>query len=200
MSTCEPATKPQTAAELCRHFKLSDDAQQLLGSAATPAEFFTPLVRKELYLDALRLAAYDLPKREAIWWGSLCLWRVHRSKPPQKLAGVLQAVLDWLRDPNEENRRAADRAGKEAGIDSPAGSLATAVFFSGGSISLPGLPEVESDPFATAQNVASAVVLASKKVKPERISQCQREFLVLAADVASGCLPWETTPVPARLG
>ena len=184
----------KTAAEIAGQFNLSEDARNLIQPRQASDAFLAVLIEGQFYLDALRFVAYKLPKREAVWWACLCLWQTYRTEPEKKTSDALEALVRWVQEPNEENRRAADAAGKVAGVATPEGSLAAAVFFSGGSISLPDCPEVEPAPLATAQNVASAVVVASKKTKPDRIAEHQRRFLVLAADVASGRVPWESTP------
>ncbi len=197
MSTTASEPQTRTAAEVAGQFDLSDDARKLLGPHPTSDAFLAALIQNKLYPDGLRFVAYMLPRREAIWWACLCLWQLYRTEPGRKTSEVFQRVVRWVQEPDEENRRGAYAAGRAAGVTTPEGGLAAAVFFSGGSISLPDCPEVEPGPLATAQNVASAVVLASLKVKAPKISEYQRRFLALATDVARGRVPWIPDPPQA---
>jgi hypothetical protein len=184
----------RTAADVCRQFELSDPARALLGERQSPGAFFSLLVQERLYPDALRFAAHYLPKREAVWWGCLCAWQVYRPEPPAKEGAALEAVVGWVREPTEANRRDAEKAGREAGVGSVAGGLALAAYLSEGSIAPPGQPPVDPKPTLTAQTVAGAVVLAARQAGAARMAEHARHFAVLAAEVAEGRLRWETQP------
>lgn len=190
----DPDKQPIKAAEIAREIKLGGEARQLLNDRQTAAEYLALLDRERLYPDALRFAAYSLSKREAVWWGCLCLWQVYRPRPTVRQEEALKAALAWVQEPSEENRRSADAASQVTGQDTPAGGLALAAFYSGGSISLPGLPSVAPKPFLTAKTVAGVVLLASCQISPDQIAQCQRQFLALAADVAEGRSRWQPAP------
>lgn len=193
----KPAPVLPKAAEICRHCKLGEEARALLHEDIEAPAFLQQLVEKEHYTDALRFAAYLLPKRAAVWWGSLCVWQLQRPKPSEDVAAALKATVSWVRNPNEENRRAAEAAGQKLGFRSPAGTLALAAFFSAGSISRPDLPEVAPDPYLTAKTVAGAVVLSTALVKPDRKIACQRHFLALASEVMEEKIAWD--PAPAQM-
>lgn len=194
MSNATPDVPERTAGEVAEHCPLSDAAQALLDPQMASDKYLALLISKELYADATRFTAFHLPKRDAVWWGALCLWNVYRPSTNEaacrSVEAVFQALTRWVQEPNETNRRAAEAVGREAGITTPHGQLALAVFFSEGSVSLPGLPEVLPKPWQTAKNVAGAVVAASKKGKPSEALGNQRLFLVLAAELSKGQLPW----------
>ncbi len=182
---------PPTAAEVAARFEASDPARALLAEHPTPGGFFAALREAELYADALRFAAHYLPKRQAVWWGLLCVWETLRPAPTQTLALAMQAAMNWVCDPNDENRRATQAAAKAAGLATPAGQVALAAFLSGGSLAPVDMPEVQPRPFDTAQNVASAVLLASRKAGPPKTGDLQRLFIKLAGDVAARDVTWE---------
>jgi hypothetical protein len=180
------------AAEVCGQFEPSEAARALLDSKMPALTFFKTLCEHELFADALRFAAYALPRRDAIWWGSLCIWQVQRPRPKPDVEAALQAVVKWVRDPSEEHRRAAEEAGKKLPANDAAAGLCQAVFLSGGSISKPKLPEVPPAPHLTAKRVASIVLGASRVVKDS--AACQKHFLGLALEVAEGKLGHSPTP------
>lgn len=194
MPNDDPHRPERRAAEIAEHCPLSDEGRGVLTPNLTPGKFVALLIAQELYADAVRFTAFNFSKREAIWWGALCLWEACRNvrdqKSPQPVEPVFQSVIAWLQEPSEDNRRAVETAGRDAGITTPRGQLAMAAFFSEGSMSLPGQPEVKPEPWLTPKNVASVVLAAAKMGKPSKVAESQRLFLVLAAELTKGQLPW----------
>jgi hypothetical protein len=180
-----------TTAEICQRFEPGDAARQLLRPGLSPKDFVKLLDAHQLFVDGIRFVAYALPSREAIWWGCLCAWSVHRPKPAEKIATAFSAVVAWIQEPNEENRRAAEAASEVAGADTPAGGLASAIFLSGANIAPPKQPEVKPKPFLWSKALAGAVGLATNLVPPDKKKPCERQFLTLATDVADGRIHWE---------
>ena len=178
---------PPSAEAIASRCPLGAEARQCVRAGQSADTLLGELVQKQLYIDAMRLIAYKLPQREAIWWATLCVWDRARPRTGEAEGRAFQAIVDWVRQPNEQYRRAAEAAGRAAGIQTPVGMLAMAVFFSGGSISLPDQPAVQPDPYDTAQQVAAAVVLAAKRGDA---AAAQRRFVVLAAEVQQGHLSW----------
>jgi hypothetical protein len=176
--------------------ELSDAARQALTSKIKLAPFLAQLVRDELWTDALRSAAFGLPRASALWWGTLCLWEFYRPHPAAAVERCLAATVAWVRDPTEANRRAAYDAGQAAEITTPAGNLAMAVFFSEGSLSPAGQPPVPTKPHYLPQSLAAAVVLAVKQ-SPRNIAGARgTDFVRLALEVLAGRWP---IPSPSQV-
>lgn len=190
-TTPEP---PPSAAAVAQPITLSEAARRLLRDGQPPGAYFQQLMENGLFRDAVQFSAHLLPKAEAVWWGCLCVWASARPNPAPTHVEALRATVRWLRQPSEENRRAAEAAGRAAGRDTPAGALALAAFWSGGSMSRPGLPEVAPAPHLTAKTVAGAVLMAATQGGPAAVEQRYRQFLALAADVDSGKNHWEPRP------
>lgn len=188
MMDVPPGARP--AASACARLKLTDDARALLKDEQPLADFQGVLTAKGLYADAIRVTAACLPPRQAVWWGVLCLWSLARPTPPPELWAVIQATLEWLREPSDAHRRAAEAAGRSAGVTTPAGNLGLAVFMSEGSIAPVGQAKVAPEPHLTPVNVAAALLQASRKLKPEKTGPSQAQFLAIAHDVAQGKLTW----------
>jgi hypothetical protein len=183
----------EQAAEICERFELGTEARKLLRPGLSAKEFLNLLDAHQLFADGIRFVAYAFPSREAIWWGSLCTWSIYRPKPPDKIASALNAVVAWVQEPSEDTRRAAEAAMEPAGMDTPAGGLAAAVFFAGDNIApaKPKQPEVKPKPFLWSKILAGAVGSAAKQAPPDKKKQWERQFLSLAADVAEGRTHWE---------
>lgn len=183
--------RPLLACDVARRFELSEAARPLLREEFSPQQFFAELAKRELYPDAIKLAAHYLTPREAVWWGCLSLWQVIREHETPPDIAALDAVVRWVQTPSDERRRAAKRAGEATKSTSIAGGLARAAFYAGGSISLVDQPHVDAPTDLTAQLVAElALAAATQFVQPELKHACLRHFLLLAGEVSRGEAPW----------
>lgn len=181
------------AAEICEHFDLDREAKALVGSKTSPRELLDALTAKRDFRTAIRFLAHALPHREAIWWGSLCVKHASgdAALPPAE-ASALKAAVFWVLDPSDANRTAAKAPAEAAGIETPAGGLATAVTFTGGTLAppMPKVPPVVPGPYLPAKGVAGAVLLASVKGPGTGIEETQRLFVELGTSVAEGKVTW----------
>ncbi len=181
----------KTAAEVAKLCPLSDEAKALLRDGQTPKQLFEQLLAKPLYLDAIRLLAATLPKREAVWWACLCARQAHGANPPAKIAAALTAAEKWVADPSEDNRRACQAAAEAEEMKTPAGCAAMAAFWSGGSLGPPNVPAVPPGEQLTGHGVAGAVMLAAVLNQPEKAAEKHKSFLNLGVEVASGTNRWK---------
>jgi hypothetical protein len=184
-----PKVKAASAAEVCRQFDLAPEARPLLQDKQTPRQFLDALLAGRHYRAAVPFLAYALPAREAVWWGCLCWRHLAGSRPPAE-AAACKAAAKWVLEPTEENRRAAEAAANAAGLATPAGSLALAAFWSGGSITPPNLPAVAPKPHMTPRAIAAALRLASVQGDPAKIPETLRAFVELGLGVAEGKVVW----------
>jgi hypothetical protein len=192
MSTAAPVeVRPKTAAEICCQYEPSDEARALLTDDASPAAFLDALIQAERYADGIHFLARWLTKREAVWWGCLCAWEDCRPEPPENVDAALRAAVGWVLEPNEDNRQACRRRAREAGMKTPAACVALAAFYSGGSISLPGLPEVPAPDGSCAKLVAGALTLAAGRGKPPEIKNRRQTFLRLGLEIIEGKNRWD---------
>jgi uncharacterized protein DUF6931 len=181
----------RTAAEICRDITFRGKGRELLREDLTAAGFFDLLVEREQFSDAIRFLAHVLPKRLAVWWGCLCLWHVSRPAADAKLAAVLEAATRWVLEPSESNRRAAEQPGRAAGLDTPAGCLGMAVFWSDGSMGRADLPPIPPPETLTAKTVAGSILMAAALSGggPVR-TRCRRQFVAMGREVAEGTALW----------
>jgi hypothetical protein len=111
-------------------------------------------------------------------------------RPAPLLAGVLEMVERFVRNPSEDNRRAAEALGHKVGFDTIGGCLAMAAFFSDGSISGPGLPCVPPRPFLTGRLVSVVVYLAAVQKDPSAYLEELGRSIALGLDMLEGPDPW----------
>jgi hypothetical protein len=181
-------TPPKLACELVEwgHIKLKPAGQQLLTPELSVREYFELLVENDCLADARRVLAHSLPKRRALWWGVLTAYDAFRPQTPAMLENVLKAVTQFVTAPTEEHRRACGEVAKRTPPSSIAGCLATAAFFTAGSVAPQGLPPVAPKPFITGRLVGVCVYLASVTRDPARYKQFLREYLRWGRDIATG--------------
>jgi hypothetical protein len=191
MGTSEAERAAPTVEQVCKHIELSQEARKLLRPGLQPAAFFGLLFANEHYHDAVNLVAHLLPKREAVWWGCLCAWHGARPEPPAEVGNALEAAIRWVREPSEANRRATQEPGEKAGPATPAGAVALAAFWSGGSMSRPDLPPVPPPERLTNDAIAGAVLAAAARGDPAQLGQRYRQFLHWGADVANQKIRWQ---------
>jgi hypothetical protein len=181
----------KTAAEVCKHYPLGEEAKKLLRDGLTPRQYLDLLVEKQQFLEAVRFLAQALPNREAVWWACQCVRQASGANPPSKVTAALQAAEKWVTDPSEDNRRAAMPAAEAADMNTPAGCAALAAFWSGGSLVPPNLPAVPPAEHLTGHGVAGAVLLAAIVTEPDKAAEKYRNYLALGIDVANGVNKWK---------
>lgn len=198
-----------TAAEVCKNFELKEEARPLLKAGQTPREFLDVLLAHKKHAAAIDFLAHALPPREAVWWGCLCLQHATPAVLPQVELAAEKAAARWVLDPSEENRKAAQAPGEAAKMGTPAGCLAMAAAWTGGSLAppipqphakAPPIPPVPPGPFLPAKAVAGAIMLASVKAEPSRIVDTQRLFVELGIGVAEGRFVWPDVQLPKPTG
>ena len=178
---------PRPPADLCEtcEIDLDDAAAALLAGEPTASEFLRSLIEAELFEDAINYLAHGLPRREAVWWGCQCV----RETPVAKGGADEKAVAAaeaWVYGPDEEHRKVADKAAEAAGLRSPAGLVAQAVGWSGGSLAPEGLDEVPPPEHLTGRMVAAAVIVAANRLDPTKLEQTYQRFLTRGIEIAMG--------------
>ena len=186
-----PASRTAPApAEVAKAAELEGDALAVLHPEHGGREFATALVNAELFQDAVRFVAHALPKREAVWWALLCAREAAGDAPPAEVKASLDATDVWVRHPGDEQRRAAMVAAQKATFKTAAGCAGLAAFLSGGSLSVPGQPEVPPGPFLTAKAVFGAVALASIGTDPKTAPERFRRYVEQGLHIGDQAGAW----------
>jgi len=165
-------------------------ARTVIEGVADAAEAIERLEAAGRAIEACKLAAHALPKREAVWWACMCA----RAAPdpqvmPEALAldlKALEAAEAWVRRPEEALRRAAMAAAEKANYRSTEAWAAVGAFWSGGSMAPEGQPVVPPGEHLTGVAVGGAVVLAGVRLRPQETEARLRRFLASARDIALG--------------
>lgn len=167
---------------------LSEAALSDITQDMPPEQVMEALASPELIVDYLRFFASAIPAREGVCW-ALAVVRDLRAIALDGEAETLVHVADWVRDPNETNRRRCMAAAEKLGVETPVGWLCLAVVWSGsGSIVPADLPEVMPPAGLYAKALFGAVALCLPNTDEERSAPAQLVHR-LALDIASGGWP-----------
>jgi hypothetical protein len=179
----------QSAADVCKQAPLSDAARALLEKKPTVGQLIGVLSENRLFLDACRVLAFALPKREAIWWVCQCLRQGKIAESPLDLAAIVAAER-WVTAPDDERRRAAHAASEAVGVGTPAGCVALATFLSGGSLAPPNVADVPPADHLSAAAVAGALAMAAVAKNPVQAPEQSQRFIAIALEVSNGKQWW----------
>lgn len=179
------------ASDLRPDFTPSDEAGALLTDGLSPSGFLSALIDSALFTDAEVFLAFALPRRESVWWASQCVRLAVGPEAPPPIAEALTAAERWAASPGDVNRRKTFPAAEAAGFDHPAGCVALAAFFSGGSLGPPDLKEIPPARDLAPRTASAAIQMAAVLSEPERASEKHRQFLDLGLAVARGTHRWK---------
>lgn len=209
--------------EACALVRVTDP-DALAAGANDPERLARALLAIGRPADALRLIGCALPPREGVWWAwvaarhaaQVAQARAAAPAPPpgaadgaappvpplpptQQELDALAAVERWVAQPTDEHRRQAWAAGQAAGLETPAGSVAAAAYFSTGSLAAPHSPMVvPPPPGAHAAMAAGAVLLAAAHTDALHLADVAGAFLAQAVAVVRRLGGWEPAAVAAR--
>ncbi len=173
---------------VCAYLEFADDIKPLASAATDGDELINQLVLKKKYQDAIRLRAYLLDKRQAVFWASLCLKEVSDVLPSDQDA-PLAAAEAWVKEPTEERRRASEKAAADSKYSGPGATLALSAFWSDGSLSPEGSDEVPPDDRLTSQGVTASLVMAAYLGEPTQAESRFKLFLTRGKAIADGSVP-----------
>jgi hypothetical protein len=186
MSSPPPNKLATPLAPLLPRLELDGECAPLLANLADAAAGLEALVGAKRLPEAMRLIAHAMPKREAVWWACMCARAVPDAALPEPDGVALTAAEAWVRKPDEANRRAAMAAAQKTAFRTPEAWAAVGAFWSGGSMSPEGQPDVPPADHLTAVAIAGGVIIASLRGHPVRAPDRFARFLQSARDIAAG--------------
>ena len=174
-------------APLMPRLEVGPAAAAAVAGAQTAAEGIDRLEAAGFGIEAVRLAAHALPKREAVWWACMCAEAVPSPQASDCDTAARNAAEAWVRKPGEDSlRRAAWDAAQKTDFKTPEAWAAVGAFWSGGSMSPEGQPVVPPGEHLTGLAISGAVTLASLRGQPERANARLQRFIGSARDIAAG--------------
>jgi hypothetical protein len=173
-------------AGLAPHLALEPPAAAAIAACTDTADALARLEAGGFLIEATRLVAHALPKREAVWWACMCA--AHTAPPDLSVADrdAREAAEIWVRQQTDKTRRAAWERAQASGFQTPEAWTAVAAFWSGDSMSPAGQPAVPPAPHFTGNAAAGAVALAAVRGDVSRREARLRRFLESARNIAAG--------------
>jgi hypothetical protein len=175
-------------AGICAYLEFGADIKTLANTAPSADVLIDKLTAEEKFQDAIKLRAYLLDKRQAVWWGCYCCREELDGKLPSEQEEAVNSAALWVEDPNESNRRAAETKAAELNYSGPGATLGLSAFWSNGSLAPEGSPDVEPDERLTAQGVTAALITAAYLADPTKAANRFRTFLERGKEIADGKL------------
>jgi hypothetical protein len=167
--------------------ELPAEALALVAGVGDTAAVIGILAKNDYLVEAARVFAHALPKREAVWWACMCALHTAPEPLPEADRKARELAEQWVRSQNDEVRRSAMNEARNAGFQSPEAWAGVAAFWSGDSLVAPDAVQKVAPPaHLTGVAVAGAVTLASVRAKPARKDARLALFLGSARDIATG--------------
>jgi hypothetical protein len=177
-----------TAREVFDAFPSAVDDVRVEPTDEPPLAFVRSLAAGPTPENALGFCAYLLPRREAVWWGCQCVRALCPSLTGPE-GQALEAAEAWVREPEDERRRAAMSVGMRGNRNVAATWVALAAAWSGGTMTA-GDNAVPVAPHLTARAVRIAVLTALARVgardRAQQIKVCLDGALRLVGEQARG--------------
>lgn len=167
-----------------------DVARRAMEADARAAPLLKTLLNDGLASDALRIAPFVLPIRQAVWWGCVWLWHVTGDSPHGTKIPALAAAVHWVQEPTPRRVGEANEAWRAAGIKSAAGCCARAAAFAG-RLAADGKSFESDKPRGAAKTLAGGATIALLVAARDRVAASPAQFVGFAIDIAEGKVPWE---------
>jgi len=185
------------AMEIRKAYRLRSAGLVLLSSDHTPLQFLDRLVVKpDTHLDAIDFLARALPRREAVWWGALCVWLTSEGKLAMPELELMKAAARWVLEPGESGRVLVQDALANVELASPLGYLGNAVTQTGPFVPYPGGAPIDPLPTACADSVAGGLHLAAVSGDATKVMARYQDYTALGIGVGRGKHSW-IRPKPA---
>lgn len=172
--------------ELVGRISAPPEALAAITGAARVPDAIERLGAAGFLLEAAKLTAHALPKREAVWWACMCARHTMPADAPAALGELCAAAEAWVRQQTDESRRSAFDMAQALGLDTPEAWAAVGAFWSGDSMAPPDVPKVPPAPHLTGTAVAGSVNLAAVRGDPLKRDARLARFLQSARDIAAG--------------
>lgn len=164
ISAFDPASTV-SALSLVQRIALSRDALTVMEGGGNVRRCVDALLSRGLPADALALVARTMPKRYVVAWACECfkgLLAGQAATSDVDRAG-LALTQQWVSDPSEEHRRAAQEFAELGELRSPGAWLAASAGWNGGSLTPRGYDPIPPPDHLPAEAAVAALRLAASR-------------------------------------
>jgi hypothetical protein len=132
-------------------------------SESDPMAFIRQLLDGPTPEDTISFCAYLLPRREAVWWACRTIREFSVPDDPP----LLELAEQWVRLPEEKNRKAALAAANAARVKGPCAWAAYGAGWSGGSMTDNSEHPVRPPAYLTAKAVRASILTVLAEAPPK---------------------------------
>ena len=165
---------------------LSTDASMVLTDVTKVPDALQRLEASGFLVEAARMVAHALPKREAVWWACMCAMHTAPADLGENDRLARELAENWVRQQNDKLRREAMAKAEAADFGTPEAWAAVAAFWSGDSMAPEGQAAVPPPGHLCGTAVAGSVVLAAVRGDPLRQPARLKRFLESGRNIAAG--------------
>ena len=173
-------------ASMMPHLGLSPEAAAATSGSGRVEDALVKLEAGGFLIEATKLMAHALPKREAVWWSCMCSSHTAPPDLPEADKRCRRAAEEWVRTQNEKQRYAAWDMAQASGFGTPEVFTAVAAFWSGGSMAPEGQPAVPPQPQFVGNAVAGVIALSAVRGDPTKRDVRLKRFLESGRNIATG--------------
>ena len=173
-------------ASLIPHLGLGPEASAATAGSGLVMDALGKLEAGGFLVEATKLMAHALPKREAVWWSCMCSSSTAPADLPEADQKCRRAAEEWVRGQNEKLRYAAWDTAQASGYGTPEVYTAVAAFWSGGSMAPEGQPAVPPQPHFVGNAVAGVIALSAVRGDPTKRDARLKRFLESGRNIATG--------------
>jgi hypothetical protein len=165
---------------------LTGESAAVIASLGNATAAIRQLEEAGFVIEAARMMAHALPKRESVWWACMCARHTTVPNLPEADAASILGAETWVRQQTDGARRQAFEHAQRANFGTPEAWTAVAAFWSGDSMSPVGQPKTPPAAHLTGAAVIGAVTLSAVRAVPARRDERLRRFLASGRDIAAG--------------
>ena len=140
------------------------------------ADVLSTLVEQERWSDAVRLSAADRGPVDTVQW-ELAAFESESAGADVLPAELTELAASWVEEQTEEKRRSAEQLVETLGLESAPGWIAQTIFWSGGSLAPPDLPEAAAPSWLYTDAANSTFLLQSLNQPTADVSEYWKKLL-----------------------
>lgn len=153
-----------TAKQVFEAFETASEDIEGTPSEISPLDFVRQLLASPTPEATISFCAYLLPRREAVWWACQTI----RDGGVPDNSALLELAEEWVRVPEENNRRAALSGANNAKVKGPCAWAAFGAGWSGGSMTDNVEQPVRPPAYLTAKAVRACVLTVLANALPKQ--------------------------------
>jgi len=165
---------------------LSDASAAMLAEEMGPEDFIVTLSKAGQRLDAAKVLAYALPRREAVWWACMCAREMAGVVGDESQQRALAAAEKWVYEPTDEHRTAAYVSVQKCKTNSGGMLCALAAAFSEAVLPIGGDQIIDVDIKTFPSLVFAIIVLAADEGEKDLMDKRLQDYLLTGEDIACG--------------